>query len=132
MTVIMEKRSDGTYIVHNTGSETTVVIGTGDSVADAKADFERNVELMKESYIEDGIEVPAELNEPIEYNFDISSLFDYFKVINVAAFAKRVGMNAGLLRQYKRGGAYISDKQLERVEAGIHELGEELSNLKLV
>lgn len=132
MKVKIEKQSDGTYIAYNIGGVKVQLIGSGDTVAEAKEDFMNSVQEITESYAEDGIEVPAELSEAIEFNFDISSLFEYYSVINISAFAKMVGINDSLLRQYKRGNTYISDAQLGKIEEGIHKLGKELSSLRLV
>ncbi|WP_407401783.1 pilus assembly protein HicB [Sodaliphilus sp.] len=132
MKVKIEKQSDGTYIAYNIGGVKVQLIGSGDTVAEAKEDFMNSVQEITESYAEDGVEVPAELSEAIEFNFDISSLFEYYSVINISAFAKMVGINDSLLRQYKRGNTYISDAQLGKIEEGIHKLGKELSSLRLV
>lgn len=132
MKVKIEKQSDGTYIAYNIGGVKVQLIGSGDTVVEAKEDFMNSVQEITESYAEDGVEVPAELSEEIEFNFDISSLFEYYSVINISAFAKMVGINDSLLRQYKRGNTYISDAQLGKIEEGIHKLGKELSSLRLV
>lgn len=132
MKVQIEKQSDGTYIAYNTTGDMVQLVGTGETVAEAKDDFMNSVEEIIESYKEDGMPVPAELEEAHEFFFDVSSLFEYYSVINVSAFAKMVGINDSLLRQYKRGGTYISDAQLGKIESGIHQLGKELSSLRLV
>lgn len=132
MTVKIEKQSDGTYIAYNTTGDMVQLIGTGDTVAEAKSDFMNSIEEIIESYKEDAQPVPVELTEEPEFYFDVSSLFEYYSVINVSAFAKMVGINDSLLRQYKRGGTYISDVQLCKIEAGIHQLGREFSSLRLV
>ncbi len=69
--------------------------------------------------------------EPV-FHFDLSSLFEYFNMINVSAFARMIGINSTLMRQYKKGDTYISEAQLSKIEDGIHSLGDELSRLKLV
>lgn len=132
MKVKIEKQSDGTYIAYNTCSSTVELIGTGDSVAIAREDFLNSVKEVKETYEEMGKPIPDELVGDMEFYFDVSSLFEYYSVINVSAFAKMVGINDSLLRQYKRGGTYISDTQLGKIEAGIHKLGHELTSLRLV
>lgn len=128
MEVKIEKQSDGSYIAYNVGVEGLVAIGTGDTVSEAKADFANSLEEMAEDMTEE--EKARLITKPV-FHFDISSLFEYYKVINVSAFAKMFGMNDTLLRQYKRGDTYISDKQIERIESGIHELGRELCELRL-
>ncbi len=132
MKVQIEKQSDGTYIAYNTTGDMVQLIGTGDTVAEAKSDFMNSIEEIIESYKEDAQPVPVELTEEPEFYFDVSSLFEYYSVINVSAFAKMVGINDSLLRQYKRGGTYISDAQLGKIEATIHQLGREFSSLRLV
>ncbi len=132
MKVQIEKQSDGTYIAYNTTGDTVQLIGTGNTVAEAKSDFMNSINEIIESCKEDAQPVPVELTEQPEFYFDVSSLFEYYNVINVSAFAKMVGINDSLLRQYKRGGTYISDAQLGKIEAGIHQLGKELSSLRLV
>lgn len=132
MKVQIEKQSDGTYIAYNTTGEMVQLVGTGDSVAEAKNDFLNSVEEFIESFKEEAKPVPAELEEEHEFFFDVSSLFEYYSVINVSNFAKMVGINDSLMRQYKRGGTYISDAQLGKIEAGIHQLGREFSSLRLI
>lgn len=90
------------------------LIGTGDTVKDAKEDFFNSIEEMKGSYIGRGESVPAELSEPVEFHFDISSLFEYYSMFNVSALGRYLGINPGLMRQYKKGDTPISDAQLEK------------------
>lgn len=128
MEVTIEKQEDGTYIAYSKDVEGLVAIGTGDTVKEAKEDFENSLMEMSEDMTEQ--EKERLMSQP-EYHFDISSLFEYYKVINMNAFAKMFGINASLLSQYKRGNTYISARQLERIESGIHKLGKELCELRL-
>lgn len=128
MKVIIEKQKDGSYIAYNVGVKGMVAIGTGDTVKDAKEDFENSLEELAEDMSD---EQRGRLITAPEYQFDISSLFEYYKVLNISAFGNYIGMNASLLRQYKRGGTYISGTQLKKIEKGIHRLGKELSELTL-
>lgn len=79
-----------------------------------------------------GDEVPEAFSNVPDYKFDLSSLFEYYKMINVSAFARFVGINDTLMRQYRKGNTYISDAQLRKIEDGIHQLGNEFSRLQLV
>lgn len=132
MNVSIEKQSDGTYIAYNTDGEKVQLIGTGDTVKEAKEDFFNTIEEVKESYMELGDEMPACLTEDIEFRFDISSLFEYYSMLNVSALGRYLGINDSLMRKYRQGDTAISDKQLEKIEAGIHKLGAELAALRLV
>lgn len=132
MVVSIEKQSDGTYIAYNTTGEEVQLIGTGTSVKEAKDDFFNTIEEVKESYTEIGDAAPACLAEEINFRFDISSLFEYYSMFNVSALGRYLGINDSLMRQYRKGDTPISDKQLEKIEAGIHRLGTELAALRLV
>ncbi|WP_304649209.1 pilus assembly protein HicB [uncultured Duncaniella sp.] len=132
MKVSIEKQSDGSYIAYNTTGDKVQLIGTGDSVKEAKEDFFNSLDEVLQSYNEIGDDIPEFLNEEIEFRFDITSLFEYYSMFNVSALARYLGINDSLMRQYRSGAAQISDKQLEKIEAGIHRLGSELAALRLV
>lgn len=132
MKVSIEKQSDGSYIAYNTTGEKVTLIGTGDSVKEAKEDFYNSIEEVKQSYTERGDSIPECLFEEVDFHFDLSSLFEYYNMFNVSALGRYLGINPGLMRQYKRGDTYISDTQLEKIEAGIHKLGTELAALSIV
>ncbi len=132
MKVSIEKQSDGSYIAYNTTGDHVTLIGTGATVKEAKDDFFNSVEEVKSDYVERGGEIPACLDEDIEFHFDISSLFEYYSMFNVSALGRYLGINPGLMRQYKKGDTPISDAQLEKIETGIHRLASELAALSLV
>lgn len=130
--VSIEKQEDGSYIAYNTNMDGCSMIGTGDSVAAAKSDFLQSMEGVAEAKREMGEEVPEAFSNEPDYKFDLSSLFEYYKMINVSAFARFLGINDTLMRQYRKGDTYISDAQLQKIEDGIHRLGNEFSRLQLV
>jgi predicted RNase H-like HicB family nuclease len=131
-TALIEKGKDGTYGIFTPDIDHTI-IGDGETVAEAKNDFENSVKEMIASYTEEGRELPTELkNIEFEYKFDIASLFNYYKWINVSKFAKIAGINASLMRQYKGGLQYISEAQLAKIENTLHTLGQEIAAVKLV
>ena len=132
MKVSIEKQSDGSYIAYNTTGDKVRLIGTGDSVKEAKEDFFNSIDEVLQTYNDIGDDIPEFLNEDIEFHFDISSLFEYYSMFNVSALGRYLGINPGLMRQYKKGDTPISDAQLEKIEAGIHRLASELASLSLV
>lgn len=132
MKVSIEKQSDGSYIAYNTTGEKVQLIGTGNTVKEAKDDFFNSIDEVLQTYAEIGDDIPAFLNEEVEFRFDISSLFEYYSMFNVSALGRYLGINDSLMRQYRKGDTPISDKQLEKIEAGIHRLGSELAALRLV
>lgn len=129
--VTIEKQEDGSYIAYNTNVDGYTLLGTGSTVSEAKADFADSLKEVAEVEKARLGEVPSVfLNEP-EYKFDLPSLFEYYSMINVSAFARFLGINDALMRQYRKGSAYISDAQLQKIEDGIHRLGNEFSRLQL-
>jgi hypothetical protein len=70
--VSIEKQSDGTYIAYNTTGEKVTIIGTGDTVKEAKEDFFNSIEEVKASYGPDEV-IPGCLSEPIDFQFNTSS-----------------------------------------------------------
>ena len=131
MKVTIEKQSDGTYIAYETGENQSTLIGTGSSVSEAKSDFFNSVQEVIGMFEEMGEQVPEYLMKESEFKFDLSSLFEYYSVLNVSAFARFVGINDALMRQYKKGNTYISESQLSKIEEGIHTLGREFASLRL-
>lgn len=132
MKVSIEKQSDGSYIAYNTTGEKVQLIGTGNTVKEAKDDFFNSIDEVLQTYAEIGDDIPEFLNEEVEFRFDISSLFEYYSMLNASALGRYLGINDSLMRQYRKGDTPISDKQLEKIEAGIHRLGSELAALRLV
>lgn len=132
MNVAIEKQKDGTYIAYNTDECDITLIGSGSTVSEAKDDFFNSMQEAVEACKESGIGVPLSLDGDPVFKFDVSSLFEYYNMLNVSAFARYLGINEALLRQYKKGDTYISESQLKRIEEGIHALGHEFSRLKLV
>jgi len=128
---LIEKGRNGTFGVFTPNLKSTI-IGEGVSVAEAKKDFENSLKEIQEAYAEDGQELPEELKDlTFEYKYDLASLFDYYRVLNVSQFAQAAGINPSLMRQYK-GGQYISEKQVTKIEKELNRIGKELANLSLI
>ena len=95
----------------------------GATVKEAKADFANSMQEVKASEEErEGAAAPILSAVPV-FSFDLSSLFEYYSMLNVSAFARYLGINETLMRQYKKGNTYISAVQLQKIEDGLHRLG---------
>lgn len=130
--VTIEKDSDGTFIAYNVDESPYTLIGRGATVKEAKADFVNSMLEVKASEEErEGAAAPILSAVPV-FSFDLSSLFDYYSMLNVSAFARYLGINETLMRQYKKGNTYISDVQLQKIEDGLHRLGSDFLGLRLV
>ena len=128
---LIERGKDGTFGIFTPNIDSTIV-GEGNTVAEAKADFENSVKEVIESYIEHGDELPEELKDVrFIYKYDVASIFNYYDWINVSRFAKKAGINPSLMRQYRMGKTYISENQTEKIEKTLHALGSELTEVIL-
>ena len=68
----------------------------------------------------------------ISFEIDFEQFFKYYKVLNAKFLAEKIGMNASLLSQYVQGHKKPSKKQSERILVGIHQIGQELSEINLL
>ena len=130
-TALIERGKDGTFGIFTPDINHTI-IGDGDTVEEAIADFENSVKEMILSYTENGRVIPEELKDiQFVYKYDIASIFDYYDWINVSRFAKKAGINPSLMRQYRIGKTYISESQKSKIESTLHSLGNELTTIRL-
>lgn len=128
---LIEKRDDESFGI-TTPDINNRLMGAGDSVQQAKEDFLEAYRLIVESYKDSERKLPAELrNLEVKYKYDMPSVFNEFDFINVSHFAKRIGINPSLMRQYKSKSAYISDKQKKKIEKGLHQFAEGLLKVTL-
>jgi predicted RNase H-like HicB family nuclease len=78
---------------------------------------------------EDNIHI---IQENIKFEIDFKQFFQYYKVINAKFLANKIGMNPTLLSQYVQGRKKPSDAQTEKILLGIHQIGQELSEINLI
>ena len=129
--VTIERGEDGGYSLYAPDLQ-NVIIGTGDTVEQAKEDFSEGYREMVETYQEDGAPVPEELQDlEFEYRYDLAAFYEAHPYLNVTQVARYIGINDTLMRQYRRG-QYISEAQLKRIQEGIRSIGRELANTELV
>ena len=130
-TALIERGKDGAFGIFTPDINSTI-IGDGNTVEEAKADFENSLKEIMQFYKEDEKELPDELKDiQFVYKYDIASMFNYYDWINVSKFARKAGLNPSLMRQYRMGKIYISENQLNKIENTLHSLGNELAAIKL-
>ncbi len=71
-------------------------------------------------------------HENLKFEIDFAQFFQYYKVINSKFLAEKIGMNPTLLSQYVQGHKKPSEKQTEKILHGIHQIGQELSEINLI
>ncbi len=78
---------------------------------------------------EDDIQITQ---ENLKFEIDFKQFFQYYKVINAKFLANKIGMNPTLLSQYVQGRKKPSDAQTDKILLGIHQIGQELSEINLI
>lgn len=130
-TALIEKGKDGSFTIFTPDIKSTI-IGEGETVLEAKADFENTVKEVLETYEETGEPIPEELqNITFEYKYDMPSFLNCYNYLNMTKLADRAGINPSLMRQYKRG-QYVSEKQASKIQEAVHKIGRELLAIRLV
>ena len=71
-------------------------------------------------------------HENIRFEIDFKQFFKYYRVLNSKFLADRIGMNPTLLSQYVQGHKKPSDTQRDKILFGIHQIGQELSEINLI
>jgi len=125
-------RKKFTFIIEKTGTGFSVysdelpVYTTGGNISEL---LENTVEALNLFLEDEGVTVkPHNINLEV----DLKQFFTYYRVLNAKFLAERIGMNESLLSQYVKGHKKPSKKQTERILAGIHEIGRELSDINLI
>jgi len=68
----------------------------------------------------------------IQFEYDLASFFDFYKVINAKALSERIGMNQSLLAQYISGIKKPSVPQTKRILYGVQQIGRELTDVRIL
>lgn len=68
----------------------------------------------------------------LKFEIDFKQFFQFYKVLNSKFLADKIGMNPSLLSQYVQGHKKPSEKQTEKILSGIHQIGQELSEINLI
>jgi len=70
--------------------------------------------------------------EKLKFEIDFKQFFQYYRVLNARFLADKIGMNPTLLSQYVQGRKKPSEMQTEKILMGIHQIGQELSEINLI
>ena len=128
-TALIEKGKDGTFSIYTPDIDATI-IGLGDTVAEAKADFANSVNELKQISKEEGVFDGLE-DITFDFKYDTASVFNEFDCINITKFAKRAGIYPSSLRQHAQKLTYISENQANKIESALNSLGDELKAISL-
>lgn len=107
-------------------AESYPIFTTGKTIPEL---FENSYEAANLYGEEDGIEIT---HADLQFEIDFQQFFQYYKVINSKHLAEKIGMNPTLLSQYVQGHKKPSENQTEKILYGIHQIGQELSEINLI
>ena len=96
--------------------------GGGSTAREAMEDIRIALEEQKEDWDKEGGEHP---DVELDFRFNVGAFFDYYP-IDITAFAKYIGMNASVLRQYVTGIREPKEATIKRIREGINKLSEDL------
>jgi len=132
--VNIEKNKQGIYW-GTTQNIPGVVVADGKTIQELKVNLKEAIDLyVAEVFKDNDTELKKMFTAKYEfiYKLNISELFEKLEVINRSAFARRIGINANLLRQYATiKDMYISEKRAKKIQDALHDLGEELQTIRL-
>jgi hypothetical protein len=72
------------------------------------------------------------LHENLKFEIDFKQFFQYYRVLNSKFLADKIGINPTLLSQYVQGHKKPSEAQTQKILLGIHQIGQELSEINLI
>ena len=122
VTVIVEKTDTG----FSAYSEQYPIFTTAVNITELMNNALEAVNLYFE---EDGMQATS---QNIKFEIDFKQFFQYYRIINAKYLAEKIGMNPTLLSQYVQGHKKPSEAQTEKILYGIHQIGQELSEINLI
>lgn len=96
--------------------------GFGATAREAIEDAKVNVREYKEMALERGETFP---DVEFDYRFDLGAFFDYYP-IDVTAFARYIGVNASVLRQYVTALRKPKQAAIQKIREGIDKFSRDL------
>lgn len=129
---IIEKGLDGFYSIYM--PEIPGIYGSGETETEAKEGLLEAIEIATEHVEETRTNTyyaPLLKKYSIEYTYDLSGFFKTHNYFDVSAFAKRIGINASLMRSYKTGIKKASPLQKTKILEGIYAVADELHEVRL-
>jgi hypothetical protein len=118
---VIEKSEDGLFSIYT--DTIPGVYGSGLTEEEAKKDFNATLEEQAQYYCGKHGSCPDwSLDRTVEYAYNLTGFFLAFPFINASEFAKAVGINPSLMRQYKNGIAFASEKQRQSIQQSYNKI----------
>ncbi len=128
---IIERAGDGTFSVF---CKDYFFSGMGETAEKAKEDLVSQMNFFKETANEQGFKYPDFLDNEFEivYEFDAKSLLEYYSgILTLAGLEKITGIHQKQLWTYMHTNTKPREKQLRKIEYGLHKLGSELCSISM-
>jgi predicted RNase H-like HicB family nuclease len=107
------------------------IYGAGDTVAEARASIEKSVRLYRR-YNKEG-KHPLQGDFRLVYQFDVSSMLNYYKgIFTNAALERLTGIHQKQLQHYASGLRKPRAAQKQKIAEAFQALGKELLSLELL
>ena len=117
----------GAYSVNCEG-----IYGAGDTIDEVKADVENAIALIKKNLPEDRWPDEIKGEYELEWHYDTQSLLlHYGTLMSLAGLERITGVHQKQLWAYMHGRSKPRRPQADRIEAGLHRFGQELSSLSV-
>ncbi|MHC1703246.1 MAG: type II toxin-antitoxin system HicB family antitoxin [Tenuifilaceae bacterium] len=120
--MIVEKTNTG----FSAFSEDYPIYTTGKTIPEL---MENALEATNLCFEEESITITQ---ENLKFDIDFKQFFQHYRVLNAKFLADKIGMNPTLLSQYVQGRKKPSEKQTEKILSGIHQIGQELTEINLI
>ena len=129
VTAIIETGPDHHFSIYSDSDDYPYgIIGTGDTISEAKEDFMASYEEMRECVTEDLGEEFMEAE--FVFRYDIPSFLQEFAYAFTLSGLERItGINQKQLGHYVSGYRKPSPKTIRKMEEGIHNFSEQLSRI---
>ncbi|MDR3140191.1 MAG: type II toxin-antitoxin system HicB family antitoxin [Tannerellaceae bacterium] len=127
---IIEKASDGGYSIYTKDVDGGFASGLAED--EARKDFLEVLEEQADFYRERAGNYPDWFLEgyTVAFHYDISGFFLAFPFFNVSKLAEAIGINPSLMRKYKEGLAFASEKQKEIIQNGLNDIIKKMSTVQ--
>ena len=120
--MIVEKTNTG----FSAFSENYPILTTGRTIPEL---MENALEAANLCFEDDNVKITQ---DNLRFEIDFKQFFLHYRVLNSKFLADKIGMNPTLLSQYVQGRKKPSETQTAKILLGIHQIGQELSEINLI
>jgi predicted RNase H-like HicB family nuclease len=129
----IERGNDGTYGVYVDMEDNTLnygIIGDGNTVSEAIADFKAGYLEMKEIYEEESMDF---VESEFEFYYDTASFLQYYtNYFSLAGLSRLTGIHQGQLSHYVNGTRTPSKHTIQKIDNSIRVFAQNLNQVQFV